>query len=214
MFPLQEWVSLSAPSSGRMPCFKCPRAGWANALAFARLSLRTSCCGRCSRVCWGLFQASRRSLRFDSCGVSWLLAPGAWLLLLVDVVLGVEDVELAGRRDDARIGDHLLHLQSRVVVHHDGRLVGSPARLGGELECSFHCRAARIAELCPLHRERTFSFRFAGSAGPDRPRAMAANPGSAATAQRRSGPASPANRRLKVPSRCSGHSSAIRAAPQ
>ena len=44
------------------------------------------------------------------------------------------------------------------------------------LECSVHCRVARISGLCPLHRERTFSFRSAGLAGSDRPRSVGADP--------------------------------------
>src|SRR5512147_1037948 len=43
----------------------------------------------------------------------------AWYLL-VDVVSRVVDVEVAGRRDDARILDHGLEL-ARLVVHHHQR---------------------------------------------------------------------------------------------
>ena len=81
----------------------------------------------------------------------------------------------AARRDGPLQAGHSRHAARR--SHQVGRGL---AGLGSELECSFHCRAARSTGLCPLHRERTFSFRYAGSAGPVRPRTMGADPGLAA----------------------------------
>ncbi len=75
------------------------------------------------------------------------VAPGS-----VNVVLRVVDVELAGRGDHLRIGDHLLDLQRCVIIDDDGGLVGlaTPQRDPDFLAVSEYsgCTARLVALVC------------------------------------------------------------------